>query len=296
MRNCRAVASVSTALLLFAGLTACSGASDHVSAVHETTSPSPTASSTPSSATATATATADSANAGQALFVTMAAAMAKAKTAHATFTTAVAGHSLAGRGSFRWGKTDYAVDLTMAMPGMGKVRMIALPSALYLRLPASAHLPSGKPWIKIKADGTGTDPISKALGPVMTQMQESFDPQSNLELLKAMPAMKVAGRESIEGARTTKYKATVDLAKAAAVVAGGPLAKQFRALTAAGIKTMDYTIWVDGQGLPRQYKTVMATAQGKATQTFNYRDWGKPLTIKAPPAKQVAGAGSLSGG
>jgi hypothetical protein len=292
MRIGRAVAPVLTAALLIAGVTACGGASDGKSAVSRTTSTSPTTSPSATSATPTA----DSANAGQALFVTMAAAMAKAKTAHAGFTSTIAGRSLTGRGSFRWGKTDFAVDLTMDLAGMGKVRMIALPSALYLRLPASAQLPSGKAWLKIKADGSGNDPISKALAPALAQMQESFDPQSNLVLLKAMPAMKAAGRESIEGARTTKYKATLDLAKAAAVVGKGALAKQFRTLTAAGIKTMDYTIWVDGQGLPRQFKTIVLTAQGKVTQTFNYRDWGRPLTIKAPPARQVAGANSLSGG
>jgi hypothetical protein len=283
MRPLRGAASGFTALLLVAGITACGSSSDPTATGAKTGS---------SSATSTSSSAADSGQGGSALFASMTAAMAKAKTVSVGFTTVTAAQQTTGRGSLRFGKTDYAAEMSMALPSLGKVRVVVQPKVLYMRLPAAAGLPAGRPWIKIQA--SSNDPLSKALGPVMDKLQQSFDPGRNLRALTVIPKLTAAGTEALDGVQTRKYTATVDLSEAAAK-ATGPLAEQFRTLVAGGMTKMDYTLWVDGKNLPRRFQTVTATANGKVTATVTYRDWGKPVTIKVPPARQIANSATLGG-
>ena len=147
---------------------------------------------------------------------------------------------------------------------------------------------AGKSWLEIRTDGKGgKNPLATSLAPMMDQLRQGFDPQTNLGILQATTTVKSAGTEQIDGAQTTKYTATIDLAKAADI-AKGPLAEQYRTLVSSGVKSMDYSIWVDGDNLPRKFSTVVPTTQGSVTATGTYRDWGKPITIKAPPASHIA--------
>lgn len=293
MRNLRGAASGLTVLILLVGITACGSSSDGTATGAKTGSPSGTSTSTPSTSTpSTSSSAAASGQVGRVLFASMTTAMAQAKTVSIGFSTATTAQQTTGRGSLRFGKTDYAVDMTVNLPSLGQARVVAVPKALYMRLPAASGLPAGRPWIKIQA--SSNDPLSKALGPVMDQLQQSFDPDRNMRALTVIPKLTAAGAEALDGVQTRKYTATVDLAKAAAK-ATGPLAEQFLALVAGGMTTMDYTLWVDGKNLPRKFQTVTATAHGKGTTTVTYRDWGKSVTIKVPPARQITSSAMLGG-
>jgi hypothetical protein len=288
MRVIRGVASGLTTLLLVAGLTACGSSSDGTATGDKTGSPSGTSTSTPS----TSSSAAASGQVGQALLASMTAAMTRARTVSVGFTTVTASQQTTGRGMLRFGKTDYAAAMNMTLPSLGRVRVVVQPKALYMRLPAAAGLPAGKPWIKIQAGSN--DPLSKALGPVMDTLQQSFDPDRNLRALTVIPKMTAEGTETLDGVQTKKYTGTVDLSEASAK-ATGTLAEQFRALVAAGTTTIDYTIWVDGKSLPRKFQTVTATEHGRVTSTATYHDWGKPVTIKVPPPRQIT-TGAMLGG
>jgi hypothetical protein len=288
MRPLRGVASGVTVLLLAGGLTACGSSSDGTATGAKIGSPSGKSTSTAS----TSSSAAASGQAGRALFASMTAAIAKAKTVSIGFSTVTAAQQITGRGSMRFDKTNYAVDLAVTLPNLGRARVIVVPKALYMRLPAATGLPAGRPWVKIQA--SSNDPLSKALAPLMDQMQQSFDPDRNLRALTVIPKLTAAGSEVLDGVQSKKYTATVDLAEAAAK-ATGPLAEQFRALVAGGMKTMDYTLWVDGKNLPRKFQAVTATAHGDVTVSATYRDWGKPVTIKAPPARRITTSAMLGG-
>jgi hypothetical protein len=253
-------------LLLVAGLVGC-GSSDGGTVATRSTSPSAPASTGATGPT------------GQAVFASMTTAMAKARTATVAFSSSVAGQRIEGTGGFRFAATDVAAAMTVTVPGLGKVRVILLPQAFYLRLPASAGLSSGKPWLKISTDAARNDPGSAAFGPLMDQLRQSFDPQGNLGILEATTNLKAAGTERVDGVPTTKYTATVDLAEAG---------DQYRALVGQGVTKLDYSIWVDRDDLPRKFSTVVPTPQGDVTASGTYRDWGKPVHIAAPPAGQVA--------
>jgi hypothetical protein len=228
---------------------------------------------------------------GAALFADMITAIRKARTARATFDSSVAGQQVRGSGSFRFGG-DHAADVTVRLPGQGQVRFVLLPSAGYLRLPVGAGLPDAKPWLKI--DDKGQDPASKAFGTLREQLRGSVDPGSNIGLLKAATTVKQAGRADIDGIPTTKYVASVDLAKAAKV-ADGRLAAQYRTLVSNGVTKLDLAVWVDGQSLLRRFATTVPTKTGAVTATGTYSDWGKPVSIKAPRAAAVATPGELGG-
>ena len=109
-------------------------------------------------------------------------------------------------------------DYVLLIPGQGEISMVILPSAFYMQLPKSAGLPTGKKWLKI--DGSGSDPASRAFGPLLDQMRQSFDPEANLQLLGAATSVEAAGTDEIDGVETTRYDATVDLAKAAKTIKG----------------------------------------------------------------------------
>ncbi|MGZ4451956.1 MAG: hypothetical protein ACXVWX_03385 [Nocardioides sp.] len=245
------------------------------------------------SRTASSTAAPSQSQTGQALFASMTTAMAKAHTAKVTFSSAIAQQRVTGAGSFRFSDKDLAAAMTVRVPGQGTVRVVLLPSAFYVRLPASSGIAAGRPWLEI-ARGTGGDAASKAFGPLMDQLKQSFDPQGNLGVLRATTSIKPSGTERIGGVPTTKYVAVVDLAKASRLAAGS-LAEQYRTLLQSGVTTVRYSIWVDGDQLPRRFRTVVPMPQGDVTATGTYTDWGKPVRIQAPPAGQVTTTGGLTG-
>jgi hypothetical protein len=266
------------ALLLVGGLAAC-GSSDGDNVAAKTKATSSTSTSAPA---------VDKSPTGQALFASMTTAMAKAKTAKVSFSSKVADQQIGGQGAFRFSGETFAADLSVVLPGMGKARLILLPTALYLKLPTTAGLPAGKPWLEIRTDGKGEkNPLATTLSPLMDQLKQGFDPKTNFGILQATTTVKAAGTEVIDGVKTTKYTSTIDLAKAAGI-AKGPLADQYRTLVSSGVKSMDYSIWVDGDNLPRKFSTVVPTTKGSVTATGTYRDWGKPITVKAPPRRQIA--------
>jgi hypothetical protein len=278
----RRAVPAAAALLLVGGLVACGSPDGTTAGAKATSRTSPSPSAVAASTT------------GPALFTSMTTAMARAKTATVSFTSKISGQQLRGHGAFRFTKTNFAADMSVALPGLGNGRVILLPKAFYLRLADGAGLTTGKPWLEIKTDGRGDNPLATSLGPVLDQLRQAFDPQSDLGMLAAATTVKRAGTEQIDGVRATKYTATVDLAKAAQV-AKGALADRYRAMVSSGVKTLDYSLWVGRDNLPRRFVTVVPTAQGDVSASGTYRDWGKALVIKAPPASQIAATPVLPG-
>jgi hypothetical protein len=276
-RTATSVVSAAAALLLAAGLAGCGSGSD--TATTPAAKKSPTTSSAPASAAAEST--------GTALFTSMTDAMSHKQSAQITTETTIGAQQIRGAGAFRYAADDFGASLTMRIPGQGRMQLVILPEAFYLKLPSGSGLPQGKSWLEIPLTGSADNPFSRALGPLMEQMKRSFDPQESLGLLKASTTVRKAGAETVDGVATTKYVATVDLRKAADA-ADSALAQQYQALIAQGVTTFDYTVWVDGQNLPRKFVTAVPTGQGSVSVSGTYRAWGKPVTIKAPPKRLVA--------
>jgi hypothetical protein len=270
--SARRLAAAAGALLLAGGLAGCGAAADGAGAA--------------SAGSRTASPTARH---GDTLVADMTRAMAGAKSARVTISSAFGRQRVTGRGSFRFGSA-LAADLSVALPGQGEVRVVLLPAACYLRLPAAAGLPVATPWLKIGR--TGDDALSTAFGPLLDQLRQSFDPDGYLALLGATSRLTPTGRRDVDGVSTTRYAATVDLATAARL-AGGSLARHYEALLRTGVTSLRYTLWVDGQSLPRKFSTTVATEHATVTVSSKFADWGRPVSIRAPSADRVAAPGQL---
>jgi hypothetical protein len=225
-----------------------------------------------------------------ALFADMTHAMGKATSTKVTFESSGLTQSVTGSGTFRFGR-DLGADLSVTVAGQGNIRIVVLPDAFYLKLPSTAGLPGGKDWIKLTSKGD--DALSAAFGPMLDQLSQSFDPTGNAAVLKASTSVTRAGTATVDGVRTTKYTATVDLAKVAAAVGGG-LATQYKALATSQTTSLDYAIWVGDDSLPRKFSTTIETPQGDVTAVGTYTDWGAPVTITAPRASEIADSSGMA--
>lgn len=273
------------ALALSLALAGCGGGGDDGSAsAGASRTPSPTTSAPVESA---------GGGGGQALFVALTEAMTEAGSAEVDLEMSVNGQRITGSGAYRLGKGELAADMVLTMPGQGELRMVLLPDAIYLRLPAGSELAPGKPWLAISGGGSG-DPFSAAFGPVLEQLQGNLDPASGLAVIQAATTVEPAGTETVDGTETTRYEATVDLADVVANTSG-TTKQQYLQLVDQGVETLDFTLWADGEDLVRRFVTVVPTAQGEVTAIGTYRNWGEPVDIEAPPADEVVTSADLGG-
>jgi hypothetical protein len=145
----------------------------------------------------------------------------------------------------------------------------------------------GRSWLRIRPGGS--DPLSKALGPVLSQLSTSLDLKTQLTGTKDS---KVTGatRTQLAGVPATRYTlVTSEKALLAQLekIATSPemrnaLRTQFKGAHAESV------LWIGDDALPlRVDSRVVGGATPGATTTVTYTDWGKPVRISAPPRSQV---------
>ena len=158
-------------------------------------------------------------------------------------------------------------------------------NVLYMRSSVFSQLglPANKQWIKVDlgklAQQRGVDLSSLA--------NTSPTPTSALSYLRGSGRVREVGKESIDGAETTHYKVTVDLEKAAA--RSDPDTRQAlrRVIKSSGVKTLPVDVWVDGKGYVRKVQYAQRASGQNVKVTMNLHDYGKPVTVKPPPADSV---------
>ena len=102
-----------------------------------------------------------------------------------------------------------------------------------------------------------------------------LDPVSSFtEYAKAIESVTVAGPENVEGEPLQRYVAHVDSAKLLGE----------RAETSELPARITHTVWFDAKGRVRRVEVDMGRS---GTSTMTYRDWGKKVAVKAPPASKV---------
>lgn len=139
---------------------------------------------------------------------------------------------------------------------------------------ASKHRPQygGKLWVESDIAG---------LVPVQGFGTKGFDPSS----FAAIHDLKKTGTDTVRGVATTTYRGTLRLNKRALNI-DNP------AVTKAVPSTTRVDIWISGDGLIRRVRDAFVTRTGTlaftTTTTFEYYDFGVPISVTAPPASQVA--------
>jgi hypothetical protein len=221
------------------------------------------------------------------LIVAAATKSTKSGSVEADFKLSGAGVKGSGSGVFNTGPSRSG-QLTMKVTVRGMevpIDTVISGNALYMRSAVFSQLglPPNKQWIKVDlgqlAQQRGIDLSSLA--------NTSPTPASALSYLRGSGKVREVGTESIDGAETTHYKVVVDLEKAVSRSDAATQEALRRVIKAGGVKTLPVDVWVDGKGFVRKVQYAQRAAGKDVNVTMNLHDYGKPVTVKPPPANQV---------
>ena len=164
------------------------------------------------------------------------------------------------------------------------VREVLVPGAFYLNNPKTMK----DRWVKITK--TGTDPASKALRPLMEQLEKSTDPRFTLPA--AIAGMNVTREPSgqVDGTSVERYRLEVSGEQIAAAL------RQSRPDLASKYDLADahlvITFAAHGDQL-RQIETATSVPGGQVTLRMTYSHWGEPVTIKIPKKSKTVRAAAV---
>jgi hypothetical protein len=206
-------------------------------------------------------------------------------TAHMASTTS-GGAGLRYSGVMRVHGSGADLSMTAALPGGRSMTVVVVGGALYMN-PGQAI--QGKHWVKVTPGGS--DPLSKALAPALTQLRNGLDINAQVPATKDAK-ITAATRTELAGVATTRYTVVSSVSALLAKLdefAPPPeiraaLRKQFAGAHAESV------LWVDDRGLPLRVDSsvVGGPATDAGTTTTTYSRWGEPVKIVAPPRGDVA--------
>lgn len=183
------------------------------------------------------------------------------------------------------GSVDEVSRNGSSVPGAG-AQAVLLDRVAYVRIPQLQALAGGKPWLKVDLGQIGTrtgvdvDQVLKVI--------EKVDPAEQTKMFTGSTDARKVGTETIDGVKTTHYVGTVTVAEALAKLDAEARRKAQQVLPSSGSSKIAFDLWVDGGQLPRKLSSKVDNAKNeKSTVTVVYRDYGKPVSVTAPPPAQV---------
>ena len=231
------------------------------------------------------------------------------------FEAAGANVSLTGEGHFNFappGEGEFTLTLSgipgaAALGGGGSFQLHELlkDRTMYLGSPLLAgRLPGGAKWIKAALPSGGGSDLGLSASSITSG---GLDPSQYLQELRAAGANpRAVGHDTIRGVATTRYAATVDLAKLVEAHAGGAASGKVKAALGAlraklGLTQLPIETWIDGQGLVRRVALDLHAAAAGATVggriQVDFFDFGTtpPVSVPAPSEVLSANASALQG-
>lgn len=207
----------------------------------------------------------------------------------ADFNVSSAGVKGSGSGVFDTGP-DRSGQLSMKVNLRGvpvPLDSIIAGNVLYLRSQAFAQLglSGDKQWVKLDLGR-----LARERGLDLSSLTNtSPTPDSALSYLRGTTKVQEVGSEKVGGVDTTHYKAKVDLQRAVARSKGSERESLRRLIRTTGAKKIPIDVWVDGTGYIRRLQYAQPAGGGRNVRvTMNLHDYGKPVSIKPPPADSVA--------
>jgi hypothetical protein len=157
---------------------------------------------------------------------------------------------------------------------------------MYMRSPVfQAQLPAGKTWVRIDLQKQGASmglDFSSLIGQAQTLAP----------LEHGLVSTKRLGTERVAGKPATRYRAVVDLRRAALAVPA--YAKQLATVertTGVRLGRVTQDVWVGSDGRIRRLRSSTPTAsqggRGTTVQTLTFLAYDVPVSISAPPRSQV---------
>ncbi|WP_430382598.1 hypothetical protein [Streptomyces sp. P10-4] len=191
---------------------------------------------------------------------------------------------VAMEGTYSWGD-GYAFDVEMDTKAANMqdvnhsptTRVLFVDGAYYYDVDAFRSGPyQGKDWIKVDGSAVFGKKGAQAFS------GDNGSPSASMKGLKYAKDVDNLGTETVNGQRTTHYRAVIDKAGmgrfADAYGEGSPMG------AATGAKSIAMDVWVGSGDLPVRLKQKLGTM----TISMDFDKFGKTAAVKAPPAARIA--------
>jgi hypothetical protein len=154
----------------------------------------------------------------------------------------------------------------------------------YMRSPAFTQASQGKEWIKLDLAKLATQQ-GVTLGGFL---DASPTPTNALAYLGGTSDVNKVGDELVRGAKTTHYRVTVDLRRAAERAHGSEQAALRQVIAQTKLNRQPLDVWIDRNGYIRKVN-YLEHAGGRQTAqvAMELHDFGKPITVTPPPKSSV---------
>jgi hypothetical protein len=211
------------------------------------------------------------------------ASAAKAKGTARIAMSGTTGQRASGAVRFTSSGVDFA--MTVGTPGGKAMKMVVVAGTAYMNVGDKYQ---GKNWIRIAAGGS--DPMSRVFGPIFAQLSTGLDLDTQLAGGKGAKITH-ATRATLGGVPVTKYTLVSSETGLLAQLDKFVTDPETRAALRAQLKSVrgESVLWISDENLPLRVdsRVVGGKVPGTAT-TVTYSDWGKPVSIAAPPADDTA--------
>lgn len=180
------------------------------------------------------------------------------------------------------------------------VTVVILDGTMYLRPPAAlaGRVPGGKPWWAVALSALPSFDPATSVGSVVQASSAINSPSSYLAYLGAFAAdMHELGPATVNGIRTTHYKALLSVGRAALAVPGAlanTIGSPLQAAAAAHPNALTaIDTWIDASHLVRRLHLAMTarSAQGQPiglSVEIDFHSYLGVATPQAPPVSQTA--------
>ncbi|GLU49280.1 LppX_LprAFG lipoprotein [Nocardiopsis ansamitocini] len=130
------------------------------------------------------------------------------------------------------------------------------------------------------------------VGELGVDVSEAVDPGAQVAKLQEAADLSEEGQEEVNGVATTKFAGTLPVSSAIETLPEDVRAATEQEYADAGLTEIPFTLWVDGDDLPRRIVTDM----GQSSMTVEYLEFNGDITIELPSEDQITDGGSLLGG
>ncbi|ELP61641.1 hypothetical protein STRTUCAR8_04489 [Streptomyces turgidiscabies Car8] len=154
---------------------------------------------------------------------------------------------------------------------------------------AAAKEMDGKRWIKFDMAAMGA--AGESLG---AAGQADKNPAQESTFLTGSKDVKEVGEETVDGVKTTHYQGTVTLdqfrasLKSQSKVTREQREKSLEQYEKLGIDKFTMDMWIGEGDVTKQFRMRGAADKGPLDMMITFDDFNKPVSIAAPPAKEVA--------
>jgi hypothetical protein len=189
--------------------------------------------------------------------------------------------------------------MTTSVPGQSGVKIEEIVDGLVLYMHSDAlnqGLPDGKKWLKMDLKAA-----AGKQGVDVTQLQSlsgGGDPTQFLTYLAKAGDVRKVGSEEVDGTPTTHYHATIDFEKLAG--SAGKAAASVRQLgQVSGLKQLPTDVWIDAAQRVRRQTVTIDVKQPlpiKFSLQIDYKRFGVPVDVEAPPAEETVDYSAVAGG